>query len=425
MRYDSVIESLANKRECVFFNPNIAAADEALSELSITTADTADAEGRLLRFAPAIEKAFPDTVQAHGIIESPLVRVNNLGRQFGSIELLLKCDSDLPVAGSVKARGGVYEVLLHAEKLATDAGLLHADDDYSILVTDELRRFFKKYSIHVGSTGNLGLSIGITSAALGFNPTVHMSADAREWKKQKLRSCGVTVKEYPGEYSQAVSEGRTLSKKDPYSYFVDDESSLPLLLGYSTAAGRLAAQLSDMGVTVDRDHPLFVCIPCGVGGAPAGIAFGLKCIYKDDVHIFYAEPTGSPCMLLSLATELGAGICVQDIGLSGRTHADGLAVGRSSALAYEVSKKLVSGVITIDDAKLYENLRLLYSTEGIFAEPSACASFVCAESVNKGLLDDYMKKHCKTDAVPTFIAWLTGGSMVPQEIKQEYLATVL
>ena len=152
MRYDSVIESLANKRECVFFNPNIAAADEALSELSITTADTADAEGRLLRFAPVIEKAFPDTVQAHGIIESPLVRVNNLGRQFGSIELLLKCDSDLPVAGSVKARGGVYEVLLHAEKLATDAGLLHADDDYSILVTDELRRFFKKYSIHVGST---------------------------------------------------------------------------------------------------------------------------------------------------------------------------------------------------------------------------------------------------------------------------------
>lgn len=55
--------------------------------------------------------------------------------------LLLKCDDELPISGSIKARGGIYEVLKHAEDLAVKAGMLSADDDYSILTEERFTAF--------------------------------------------------------------------------------------------------------------------------------------------------------------------------------------------------------------------------------------------------------------------------------------------
>ena len=120
----------------------------------------------------------------------------------------MKADHDLPVAGSVKARGGIYNVLCFAESLCLKHGLIRFSDNYRKMASPEIRALFGKYSVSVGSTGNLGLSIGTIAAALGFKARVHMSADAKEWKKQLLRSRGVEVIEYAGDYSSAVAQGR-------------------------------------------------------------------------------------------------------------------------------------------------------------------------------------------------------------------------
>lgn len=82
-------------------------------------------------------------------------------------------------------------MLWFAEKVALESKMLKPDDDYAILVEDRFKELFSKYSVAVGSTGNQGLSIGIKIATFGFNVCVHMSADARQWKKYLLREKGV------------------------------------------------------------------------------------------------------------------------------------------------------------------------------------------------------------------------------------------
>ena len=106
-------------------------------------------------------------------------------------------------------------------------------------------------------------------------------------------------------------------------------------------------QLTHSGVEVSESRPLVVHIPCGVGGAPAGVSWGLHHLLGNAVHVLFAEPTNAPCVLLGLATGLHEGVAVTDVGLDGKTAADGLAVARPSALACDAMDKLVAGVYTV------------------------------------------------------------------------------
>ncbi|GAB7220976.1 D-serine ammonia-lyase [Vibrio owensii] len=425
-----LVKLLIDLEEVVWFNPNITTLEEGLPFVGLGAANIKDASERLKRFAPYLMKAFPETAASNGIIESSVVDIDKmkscLEAQYDTQilgRLMLKKDSHLPISGSIKARGGIYEVLTHAEKLAIEAGLLSESDDYSKLFSEEFRQFFQQYSIAVGSTGNLGMSIGIMSAKLGFSVSVHMSSDAREWKKNKLRSHGVNVVEYEQDYGVAVEQGRKEAEKDPTCFFIDDENSQTLFLGYSVAGERLKQQFDEMGIVVDSNHPLFVYLPCGVGGGPGGVAFGLKMAFGDDVHCIFAEPTHSPCMLLGVHTGLHDDIAVQDLGIDNITAADGLAVGRASGFVGRAMERLLDGYYTMTDERMYHHLGELSELEDIRLEPSALAGMIGAVHVSND--KDYQARMQFTEEKlnnATHLVWATGGGMVPEEEMSAYLA---
>ncbi|MGB0404876.1 MAG: D-serine ammonia-lyase, partial [Fusobacterium sp.] len=226
---------------------------------------------------------------------------------------------------------------------------------------------------------------------------------------------------------KAVEEGRKNSDADPLSYFVDDEKSINLFLGYTVAASRLKGQLDEKGIEINEKNPLIVYIPCGVGGAPGGVAYGLKRIFKENIHCFFVEPTLSPCMILGMVTGLHEKISVYDVGIKGITHADGLAVARPSGLVSEYMDPVLSGVFTTVDANLYDYLRILDKTENKRIEPSSCAAFKGPINLLKEETSrKYIEENIGTNIENAYhIAWATGGRMVPKEDMEKFLKTYL
>jgi D-serine dehydratase len=419
---------LARKEPFLWLNDAWLPIEKVLPSSALNLNDVHDAELRFRRFAGLLANLFSELAPSRGIIESFLYRAGAfqkvmIGERGSAGRWYIKGDHSLPVAGSIKARGGIYEVLLHAESLALQNGLMKPQDDRQMLATSKARELFARHQIAVGSTGNLGLSIGVMAAALGFQAAVHMSSNAKSWKKARLRARGVEVIEHEGDFGVAVSAGRAQARRSANTYFVDDENSRHLFLGYSVAALQLKEQLVALSIKVDARHPLFVYLPCGVGGAPGGITFGLRHLLGDCVHCFFAEPMASPCMLIRLASAHGRPRSVREVGLDNCTEADGLAVGQASEFVASLVRPLVSGVFTVADGDLFKDLYLLAQTEGIRIEPSAAAGF----RGPRWLLDSepgrrYVVNHRLEEILDaaTHVLWTTGGAFVPDEEYRQF-----
>lgn len=414
---------LRNRQPCLWTNPGLTVPINPEAGLLRQADDAAD---RLRRADRLLSARFGIPASDEPVISSALLDAGRYGQSVGVPgSWMVKADHALPVAGSVKARGGFHEVIALAERLAAANNLTSEGADLIALDTPSARSLFSSYTVAVGSTGNLGLSIGMMASALGFRAVVHMSSDAKEWKKNRLRDRGVEVVEHLGDYAEAVAKGRELAERDPRTHFVDDERSIDLFVGYAAAARELADQLDTAAIAVNSDHPLFVYIPCGVGGAPGGITFGLKRIFGRNVHCFFAEPVASPCMLVQLLSGSDDPVSVYDIGLDNRTDLDGLAVGQASMLVAPLMKPRLSGIFTVSDDEAFRLLGRAHDIMRLDVEPSAASGFAGPVRLTQSDVGRaYLSRHGIEQklAASTHVIWTTGGALVPGPERERFLA---
>merc|ERR1711907_322546 len=99
-------ESLTQYKPTFWANPHHGSLTEGLP---LKRSDMERAHQRWERFAPLIAKIFKKEAPSGKVI-SPLMPLStNLGLGAGA-RSFLKADSDLPICGAVKARGGFFEV---------------------------------------------------------------------------------------------------------------------------------------------------------------------------------------------------------------------------------------------------------------------------------------------------------------------------
>jgi D-serine dehydratase len=426
---DPVREDVLAGRPALWLNPNVKPDGICDPSLPIRSTQVSEAEANWRILAPVLKTCFPELEASNGKILSQLIEAKDLrlalgyaGPEYGRV--FVKADNDLPVAGSIKARGGVYEVFMYAKQMAEKRGILTPGGDITVLASAQARALFAQHTIAVGSTGNLGLSVGIAARALGFRAVVHMSSDAKQWKVERLTRLGVEVVQHKADYTTAVEHARIDAEGDASIYFVDDERSEMLFFGYSAAASELAAQLEAAGVPVDEEHPLFIYLPCGIGGAPGGAAYGLKAIFGDAAHAFFVEPVQSPCALVHMMSGSKELVSVYDVGLTNRTEADGMAVARMSAFVADVMKPMLSGIFTVADDDLFRWLWMAETTQSIRLEPSATAGFAGPEFIVKSTQGRaYQEAQGLTGklAQATHVIWTTGGAFVPEDQFKKFM----
>ena len=371
----------------------------------LSTDEIAEARARFIRFEPVLRALFPDK-DWDGQIRSDLADYP----MSSTPGLLVKCDHALPMAGSVKARGGVYELLCYVEELALDRGLLGPGQSLETLLAPASLAVLEAHRIVVASTGNLGFAIGRVARALGLQAEIHMSHDAKTWKKERLRAIGATVVEHDCDYTGAVARARQAAVAED-AYFIDDEDSRRLFVGYAVAAAELADQLSARGLTIGPGRPLIVYLPCGVGGAPGGITAGLKQIYGEHVLAVFVEPVASPCVFAALAVGQGRPISIYEFGLTNDTIADGLAVPSASPFVMQAIGRNIDAVVGVTDQAMVDWVRRAWAQAELRLEPSGASGFAALDPFNSraraaGVID--------SDAKPVHVVWTTGGSLLPE-----------
>ena len=370
----------------------------------IPLAEVENVRRRYARFEKPLARLFPNELW-DGRIQSPLERYP--GGIGATRELWVKCDSRLPMTGSVKARGGVYELLCSIEEFAIREQLILPDDDYSKLLEPASRAALSRHRVVVASTGNLGFSVGLVGRAFNVQVEIHMSADAKTWKKNRLRALGAQVIEHPSDYEGAVAAAR-LAAAQTGAYFIDDERSLRLFYGYAAAGRELAEQLAAERLEVTEARPLIVYLPCGVGGAPGGITAGLLHEFGDRVMIVFVEPIPSACVFVALAT--GRRQPVYAVGLDNQTLADGLAVPTASELALELIGARIDAVVAIPDSVLVDWVGRAWRETHLRLEPSGAAGFAAVEPF-------VAARSARGDAIrdAIHVVWTTGGALLPDD----------
>jgi len=203
------------------------------------------------------------------------------------------------------------------------------------------------------SSGNHAQAVALAARLLGTRATIVMPDDAPPAKLDATRGYGAEIVTYDRwaesreEIGAALAEERGLALVRPY----DD----PLVMaGQGTAALELVADVPDLDVLV---------VPVSGGGLAAGCATAATAL-RPGIRVIGVEPEAGNDTQRSLAA--GERVRIE----MPRTIADGLQSTEPGELTFEVNRRLLDGIETVDDDAIVAAMAFLFDRVKLVTEPS-------------------------------------------------------
>jgi threonine dehydratase len=154
-------------------------------------------------------------------------------------------------------------------------------------------------------------------------------------KVTNCRHLGATVLLQGGDLSEARVEAEAIAARDG-STFIHPYDNVQVMAGQGTIALEILEQAPGVQAIV---------APVGGGGLLAGIGTVVEA-RKPDVRVVGVEPVNAACLTAALAAGHPVTVTLSS------TLADGLAVSQAGAQPFEVLRRVVDQVVTVDEAAI-------------------------------------------------------------------------
>ncbi len=240
-------------------------------------------------------------------------------------DLYLKTEN-LQLTGSFKLRGAYYKI--------------------SQLSDEE-----KSRGVIACSAGNHAQGVALGATHNGIKSLICLPAGAPISKVEATKGYGAEVCLVPGVYDDAYAKAIELQKEYGYT-FVHPFDDPKVIAGQGTIGLEILEQMADVEAVV---------VPIGGGGLISGVAFAIKTL-RPDVKVYGVQASGAPSMEISVNE---GKICHLD---SVSTIADGIAVKQPGNLTYDLCKKYVDKIVTVNDDETAAAILALMERQKVVAE---------------------------------------------------------
>ncbi|MGH7902393.1 MAG: threonine ammonia-lyase, partial [Thermodesulfobacteriota bacterium] len=213
----------------------------------------------------------------------------------------------------------------------------------------KLRGKVKK--VIAASAGNHAQGVALAANLLDIKAILVMPEGTPINKFLAVKHYGAEIIIHGKNFDEAYDYARKIEKEKGF-LFIHPFDDPDVIAGQGTVGLEIADSIKNLDVVI---------VPVGGGGLISGVSFALKEI-QPEITVIGVQSSNSPSMFLStrkksiVETEAARGI------------ADGIAIKRVGEIPFEIAKKYVADVFTVDDDEIEDALLLLTQRKRIVVE---------------------------------------------------------